>query len=733
MRVAQIRCQPRRGLIVRAVAAHTHGCPSQCEGDHAELGAAPQPNGVLLDLNAGQCCASTLLQDGRKKARSRLPSRISVASVKDVPTYAAFLVPMVRELRAAGGTLSNDRMSVVVPAAMRLPDEILDIPHGQGRTEIEYRLAWGRTHLKNAGVLENSRRSIWSLTQYGDSISDEEISDIPRRLSNERRLIRAARTDPHAAYEAARLLVSKLKAGLIKGLDFSSFALEALPPIDVPSFDYLIATETRISNIYQLTGVGHVNEIYLQRTNITDISPISQIKGLQELDISQTKVSDISPIKSLKKLVFLNASECPIYDWSPISRLTQLQILVADNSGISDLSILSHLRNLSILYATGARVRSVEPLSKLDLDALALTGNDLDDKIVQSIVDETEDVEAARRILAYLRTGVDPGPLEASSGDDEQALVQRPAPYSFAWKQNQLHAVPQIERPFDAGIAAEILEALREKAFAAIDALESNYGDPRVSESVSRFLGTIAQPADRIREGELLMRFRSLEADQHSYADPSFERERSVRAIIIDLVSSAEDLISLYPSIRLIEANRQALRFQADDVSLLRYRDQVESMRAAASASPLVAASVLEALDEGNVEIDSLTEIVVLSTSDSERALAIEKRASVAGLQALDVRNFASATLKKLNEELGPVAVESWREIKAAIPKGIGKGVEHAVAGGVKVAVASLAAALAGPLAGIGILIGSFVPLSRRASEAAEKLEVDSSPPNSSR
>lgn len=132
---------------------------------------------------------------------------------------------------------------------------------------------------------------------------------------------------------------------------------------------------------------------------------------------------------------------------------------------------------------------------------------------------------------------------------------------------------------------------------------------------------------------------------------------------------------------------------------------------------------MLEALDEGKREIDDLTETISMTHSDVVRAFAIEKRASIAGLQALDVRNFASAGLRKLREELGPVASETWREIKTAFPRGVGKGLEGAVAASIKVGVATLVAAIAHPLAGLGVLIASFAPLARRAEEAGRRLE----------
>lgn len=48
---------------------------------------------------------------------------------------------------------------------MQLPDEILAIPHKKnGGSKVDYRLAWARTCLKLAGIIENSSRGVWALS-----------------------------------------------------------------------------------------------------------------------------------------------------------------------------------------------------------------------------------------------------------------------------------------------------------------------------------------------------------------------------------------------------------------------------------------------------------------------------------------------------------------------------------------------------------------------------------------
>ncbi|MBD8876495.1 hypothetical protein [Roseibium polysiphoniae] len=310
--------------------------------------------------------------------------------------------------------------------------------------------------------------------------------------------------------------------------------------------------------------------------------------------------------------------------------------------------------------------------------------------------------------------------ITAAKAED---LEQRPAPYGFSWRNGRIEAEPMREAPLDLSIAEDILDELRQKGAAALAGLTGNHADPRLIETVSSFLECIQGKASEIREGRLLMRFRVLEADAGAFVDPSSDRERDIRSIVSDFAASAEDLISLYPALRTMEANRLALRFKSDETTQKTFQQTVEELTEIAEASTLVGASAIEALKEGTVEQASLTEIIDGTGDERSRAEALEKRDMISGLQALDVRNFVSSGLKKCGDELGPVVSESWNEAKGAIPRGVGKGVEGAVSGSVKVGVAALVASFAGPVAGLGVLIASFAPLGKRAEKVKEAVE----------
>lgn len=82
-----------------------------------------------------------------------------------VPSVSAFYRPTVQALIALGGSGSIEELNEQVYAIMQLSDEVLAVPHNKdSRSKVDYRLAWARTRLKFAGVVENSSRGVWTLS-----------------------------------------------------------------------------------------------------------------------------------------------------------------------------------------------------------------------------------------------------------------------------------------------------------------------------------------------------------------------------------------------------------------------------------------------------------------------------------------------------------------------------------------------------------------------------------------
>ena len=94
-----------------------------------------------------------------------------------IPRYNKLIMPAFTALKELGGSGTNDEILNQVIKDLNIPDEVADITHmGKvNQSELSYQLAWARTYLSKYGVIQNSARSVWSITPdfVGVDVLDE--------------------------------------------------------------------------------------------------------------------------------------------------------------------------------------------------------------------------------------------------------------------------------------------------------------------------------------------------------------------------------------------------------------------------------------------------------------------------------------------------------------------------------------------------------------------------------
>jgi hypothetical protein len=100
-----------------------------------------------------------------------------------VPQYNEMIYPTLLAVAELGGSASIGEIVETVIKREGFSDAQQAVLHHNGpETEIGYRLAWARTHLKGMGLLANSARGVWTLTDEGTSlVTDPSTSDDQRR------------------------------------------------------------------------------------------------------------------------------------------------------------------------------------------------------------------------------------------------------------------------------------------------------------------------------------------------------------------------------------------------------------------------------------------------------------------------------------------------------------------------------------------------------------------------
>ena len=104
-----------------------------------------------------------------------------------VPTYDSMFNDILKAIYALGGSGSVEEINQKTLELLDLPEEIIEIKHGKSNTltEVEYRLAWGRTYLKKFGLLENSERGIWALKYTKEPPVEMDPKEIVEKVRSE--------------------------------------------------------------------------------------------------------------------------------------------------------------------------------------------------------------------------------------------------------------------------------------------------------------------------------------------------------------------------------------------------------------------------------------------------------------------------------------------------------------------------------------------------------------------
>jgi restriction system protein len=96
-----------------------------------------------------------------------------------VPQYTALFNPVLEAIKKLGGSAAIAELDEEVTNNLRLTAEDIAEPHDDRKTELQYRLAWARTYLKAFGMLDNSGRGVWVLTEKGrrlDSVDPRQVA-----------------------------------------------------------------------------------------------------------------------------------------------------------------------------------------------------------------------------------------------------------------------------------------------------------------------------------------------------------------------------------------------------------------------------------------------------------------------------------------------------------------------------------------------------------------------------
>ncbi len=163
------------------------------------------------------------------------------------PKFYELFNPLLEALRELGGSASIPELEENVSRILGLSDEDINVIHRGNRTKFSYNLAWARTYLKRYGLVENSDRGVWALSERGLAVSQVDPDDVKRTINQEDRLARAEAVESGEEQETSEME---------RELRWQDEALEALKTMSPDAFERLCQRLLRESGFIQVEVTG---------------------------------------------------------------------------------------------------------------------------------------------------------------------------------------------------------------------------------------------------------------------------------------------------------------------------------------------------------------------------------------------------------------------------------------------------------------------------------------------
>ena len=206
----------------------------------------------------------------------------------EIPTYDDLLWPTLEALKAKGGSASIQELSEQIASDMELSDEILELPHKEGGTqsEVEYRCAWARTGLKKIGAVDNTSKGVWTITERGRQIQDDnQVRSLNREWWNNYQAQKAKSVD--TSTNSARVENNDTENVDLPETDWQEKLLDIVRSIAPDAFERLCQRILRESGFTKVevtgkSGDGGIDGAGVLRVNLLSFHVRFQCKRYKE-------------------------------------------------------------------------------------------------------------------------------------------------------------------------------------------------------------------------------------------------------------------------------------------------------------------------------------------------------------------------------------------------------------------------------------------------------------------
>ncbi len=191
--------------------------------------------------------------------------------------FVRYFGPLLDALRKLGGSGTPDEVVEQVAVDLDIPDEVQNELLASGEPRYRNRVAWARFYLVREGLLDSSKRGVWSLTERGrgtklDADQARAIFQKWTKIFQEQRRAKATAAEP-LAEEVAEGTGTPSK-------DYRAETLEILLALPPAGFERLAQRLLREAGFTQVVVTGQSGDGGIDGYGTLQINPLVSFKVL---------------------------------------------------------------------------------------------------------------------------------------------------------------------------------------------------------------------------------------------------------------------------------------------------------------------------------------------------------------------------------------------------------------------------------------------------------------------
>ena len=169
--------------------------------------------------------------------------------------YDDLFNPTLKALKKLGGSGAVSEIEEEVAQILNLSEDAINEIHRESTTKLTYRLAWARNYLKRYGLVENSSRGVWTLTDAGQKtteVNQEKVKRVVVKKDKEERL--SKQSDSNSKPELHDTTEE------IEGFSWQDRLIETMKKIQPDQFERLCQRLLRELGFVNVEVTGRTND-----------------------------------------------------------------------------------------------------------------------------------------------------------------------------------------------------------------------------------------------------------------------------------------------------------------------------------------------------------------------------------------------------------------------------------------------------------------------------------------